>query len=157
MHQWASANLVPQLNAQLLPFGCFAIAAPFDVYLLYDQGDEDTFVQPDVSVLCNRSKLQPNRYNGAPRFLIEILSSDRRHDMELKRELYLQAGVEEYWIIDPEEKTLTALTHSRGMYLPRYFGPEEEAPLSCIPGCKVDLRSVLTLPWEKQGEYGVNG
>jgi Uma2 family endonuclease len=98
-HQTVLLAIGVQLREQLTPSGCIPIVAPFDVYILYDKGDRDTLVQPDIFTVCDRSKLRENRYEGAPGFIIEILSSNRSHDMVTKLNLYQKAGVAEYWQI----------------------------------------------------------
>jgi Uma2 family endonuclease len=119
------------------------IVAPFDVYPLYDKGDEYTLVQPDIFTACDRSKLQDKRYNGAPKFIIEILSSNRSHDMVTKLNLYEKAGVTEYWIIDPDEQIITALELVNGRYFHKAYSGEDEVPLASIPGCTVEFKKVF--------------
>jgi Uma2 family endonuclease len=122
------------------------IVAPFDVYPLYDQGDEDTFVQPDIFVVCDRSKLQENRFNGAPKFIIEILSSNRSHDMVTKLNLYQKAGVAEYWMVDiinPDERILTVLELNNGEYIYHAYPADREVPLVSVPGCAIDFGKVF--------------
>ncbi|MDR0540451.1 MAG: Uma2 family endonuclease [Spirochaetaceae bacterium] len=80
-HQSILLAIGAELREKLAKHGCMPIVAPFDVYPLYDLGDERTFVQPDIFTVCNRSKLKENRYNGAPKCIIEILSSNRSYDM----------------------------------------------------------------------------
>jgi Uma2 family endonuclease len=145
-HQITAGRLFGQLDAQLSKHGCMPIIAPFDVYPLYDQGDENTFVQPDIFAACDKSKLGENRYNGAPRFVIEILSSNRSYDMITKLNLYQKAGVAEYWMVDPEEKIITALELSNGSYLYHSYGAEKEIPLISIPGCTIDFSKVFETP-----------
>ena len=142
-HQITVGRLFAQMDAQLARHGCLPIVAPFDVYPLYDQGDENTFVQPDLFTACDRSKLEENRYNGAPRFIIEILSSNRSHDMLTKLNLYQKAGVAEYWMIDPDEKIISVLVLSDGFYIFHSYSGEGEVPLASIPGCTVDFSKVF--------------
>jgi Uma2 family endonuclease len=146
-HQTIVGKLFNQLDAQLVKHGCLPVIAPFDVYPLYDKGDEYTLVQPDIFLACDKSKLKENRYNGAPRFIIEILSSNRSHDMVTKLNLYQKAGVEEYWIVDPgaegeEEKFVSVLELSNGFYLHHAYGAEKEIPLIIVPGCIIDFSKV---------------
>jgi Uma2 family endonuclease len=142
-HQNVLLAIGAQLREKLQPFGCMTIVAPFDVYPLYDKGDVYTLVQPDIFTACDRSKLQDNRYNGAPRFIIEILSSNRSHDMITKLNLYEKAGVAEYWIIDPDEQIITALELGNGRYLHKAYSGEDEVPLASIPGCTIKLKKVF--------------
>ena len=82
---------------------CRVLAAPTDVKL----NDENT-VQPDIFVVCDPDKLDEQKCNGAPDWVIEILSpSNAEHDTVEKLILYSKCGVREYWIVDPmNEKVL---------------------------------------------------
>jgi Uma2 family endonuclease len=142
-HQIAAGRLFAQLDAQLSAHNCITIVAPFDVYPLYDKGDEYTLVQPDIFTACDMSKLQENRYNGAPKFIIEILSNNRSHDMITKLHLYERAGVGEYWIIDPEAQSISVMELIDGRYTTRSYSGEDQVPLAAIPGCAVDFRKVF--------------
>ena len=148
-HQIIAGRLFSQLDAQLAGHECVPIIAPFDVYPLFDRGDEYTLVQPDIFLACDKSKLKENRYNGAPRFIIEILSSNRSHDMITKPNLYQKAGVEEYWIVDPGsagednmEIIVSVLSLSNGSYLFNAYDTEKEIPLKIIPGCSIDFKKM---------------
>lgn len=67
----------------------------------------DTLVEPDISVVCDKSKLDRHGCRGAPDFIAEILSpSSLRHDRLVKLELYQKAGAREYWIVDLEYKSV---------------------------------------------------
>ncbi len=84
---------------------CKVIPAPFDVKL---EKDKDNIVQPDISVICDRDKLDGVRCNGAPDWIIEIVSPGSvHHDYARKLKLYQRAGVKEYWIVDPENESVT--------------------------------------------------
>ena len=81
---------------------CEVFAAPFAVYL-----DEktNTYVEPDVSVICDPDKLDDRGCKGAPDWIIEIVSpASRRMDYYTKLFKYRTAGVREYWIVDPVKK-----------------------------------------------------
>lgn len=79
---------------------CMPFMAPLDVQL---NCDNRTIVEPDVMIVCDKSKITSKRIFGAPDFIIEILSkSTRRKDLTLKLYKYADAGVREYWIIDPD-------------------------------------------------------
>lgn len=78
---------------------CTPMIAPVDVQL---DGDDRTIVQPDILVLCDPSKRTQLRIVGAPDLIIEVLSpGTREKDLYLKLSKYRNAGVREYWIIDP--------------------------------------------------------
>lgn len=90
-------NFIKKNNGECKPF-----IAPFDVKL-----DDYNVVQPDVFVVCDKSKLDARRCNGIPDFIVEVLSTNRSDDIVRKMHLYHDKGVREYWIVDPKnEKTL---------------------------------------------------
>ena len=83
---------------------CMPFMSPVDVQL---DCDNKTIVQPDVLILCDKSKYTPARIVGAPDFVAEVLSkSTKRKDIFIKLNKYKNAGVREYWIIDPDRKTV---------------------------------------------------
>lgn len=83
---------------------CVPAIAPVDVQL---DCDNRTMVQPDVLIICDRDKIRGFGVFGAPDFVLEVLSpSTRKKDLTLKLSKYIEAGVREYWIIDPKKKIL---------------------------------------------------
>lgn len=84
---------------------CQVLHAPLAVTLF---ADDKTYVEPDVAVICDKSKVTDKGINGAPDFIAEIVSpSSRRMDYNTKNALYADAGVREYWIVDPDKKRTT--------------------------------------------------
>ena len=79
-----------------------ALSAPVDVYL----DEQQSVIQPDVLVVLNESKhiIQEDGIHGAPDIVFEILSGNHIHDTVKKKTLYEEAGVKEYFIIDPADK-----------------------------------------------------
>ena len=83
---------------------CEVYPAPFAVNL--DSDDKD-WVEPDISVICDKNKLADRGCNGAPDFIIEIVSpSSRKMDYSIKNALYSESGVREYWIVDPAREII---------------------------------------------------
>ena len=84
---------------------CEIYSAPFAVFV---NKDDETYVEPDLSVICDKNKLDDRGCNGAPDFIIEIVSpSSRKMDYSTKMILYSNAGVREYWIVDPAKERTT--------------------------------------------------
>ena len=83
---------------------CRPLTAPFDVTLI-DDGNKHV-VQPDIIVICDTENINENRkYIGIPTLVVEVLSkSTQKKDMLKKLNLYLNAGIEEYWIVNPLRK-----------------------------------------------------
>ena len=85
---------------------CEVYPAPFAVFL---NEDNINYVEPDISVICDQSKLTDKGCNGAPDWIIEIVSpSSRQMDYLIKLFKYRNADVKEYWIVDPEKNRITA-------------------------------------------------
>ena len=84
---------------------CEVLAAPFAVFL---NEDDINYIEPDISVICDISKLDDKGCHGAPDWIIEIVSpSSRPRDYLIKLFKYRNAGVKEYWIVDPDKKMTT--------------------------------------------------
>lgn len=106
MHQ----ELVMELSATLRDYikknggPCKVYPAPFAVFL---NEDDRNYVEPDISVICDSSKVDNRGYQGAPDFIIEIVSpSSQRMDYLTKLFKYRTAGVREYWIVNPLQRTV---------------------------------------------------
>ena len=119
-HQRLVGEIFTQLNLQLRGAPCEAYIAPFDVRLPHaDEADDivDTVVQPDISVICDKSKLDDRGCRGAPDWIIEVLSpSMAGHDQIVKRALYERAGVREYWLVHPVDNVVTIYVLAEGAY-----------------------------------------
>lgn len=105
-HQRILRKILTRIAIFLEERPCEAFPAPFDVVLREspDQpvDDSPTVVQPDISVICDTSKITEAGCTGAPDLVVEILSpSTSRKDTEVKRKLYERHGIREYWIVDP--------------------------------------------------------
>ena len=111
-HQQVSMELTGILWNAFKKHSCNLYAAPFDVRLLDKKkstNDNEIFtvVQPDLCVICDEKKLDDRGCLGAPDLVIEILSpGNSNKEMKYKFDLYQEAGVQEYWIVNPENKTL---------------------------------------------------
>ena len=116
---------------------CVPFMSPVDVQL---DCDDKTVVQPDVLVVCDRTKYKNGRVFGAPDLVIEVLSpSTRRKDMQLKMYKYAGAGVREYWMADPEKKLIVQydLEH---LGIPAIYNFQSVIPvLIWDSACRIDL------------------
>ncbi|MEM7585859.1 MAG: Uma2 family endonuclease [Acidobacteriota bacterium] len=110
-HQQVLLRLAQQIDSGLKGQACEVYVAPFDVRLpAADEADEqiETVVQPDISVVCDPTKLDDAGCRGAPDWILEILSPrTAARDQLHKRDLYGLHGVREYWIVDPEHNRVT--------------------------------------------------
>ena len=143
-HQRISGNLQRVISTYLLGHPCEVFTAPFDVRLPLPpekQTDDkvDTVVQPDLSIICDPSKIDERGCNGAPDWIIEILSqSTSQIDLTDKYEIYQHAGVREYWIVHPHEGTIFPYRmNEQGKYELLRITPfvrGEELPVGIFPG-----------------------
>ncbi len=104
---------------------CEVYAAPFAVFL---NKDDTNYFEPDISVICDQSKLDEKGCHGAPDWIIEIVSSSSRpRDYMTKMIKYNTAGVREYWIVNPEKKRITVYYFEKGTMEEYSFG--EDVPV----------------------------
>ena len=142
-HQGISGNLHLQIGQFLRGKNCKVFYAPFDVRLNADTKD-NTVVQPDLLVVCDRSKLDGKACVGAPDMIVEILSpSTELRDKMVKFKLYLQSGVREYWIVDPDAKLVTVHILKAGEYTTNVYGEDDHIPVHVLEGFSIDLTEVF--------------
>ena len=108
VHQLITGSVYAQFLAYIRQKGgkCLPLVSPVDVKL---DPDNKTMVQPDVVVICDRSRVQEKIVEGGPDFVLEVVSpSSTSRDYVRKAAKYIESGVREYWIIDPmQERVLT--------------------------------------------------
>ena len=155
-HQELSGALFGEFRAYLKGKSCKVFHAPFDLRLPKskdDQRDERiyTVVQPDIAVVCDRSKLDRRGCLGAPDLIIEILSpATAAKDVKDKFVLYEEAGVREYWIVHPEEAILEVFRlDERGKYqLEKIYTREDTVTVGIFDDLTIALRDIF------EEEYG---
>ena len=150
VHQRISMELSRQFAMHLKGRPCQVFAAPFAVRLAEQLSASDnyvdTVVQPDLVVVCDKSKLDERGCNGAPDLVVEILSpSSAGHDLKTKYDLYERYGVSEYWIIHPAEKTLLVYQlDQQGKYgAAGRFAGDDNVPVLLLGELVVDLADVF--------------
>ncbi|MDR2211659.1 MAG: Uma2 family endonuclease [Spirochaetaceae bacterium] len=144
-HQGIGRNLLVKIALFLEGKPGKVYAAPFGVRP-FPRNDlrDDIYFEPDITVVCDPSKLDDRGCNGAPDMIAEILSpSNAQYDMLIKFRKYLQAGVREYWIIDPEAKTVHICVLEDGEYRVSIYGETQTAPVSVLPGCFIALKDIF--------------
>lgn len=119
---------------------CQVFEAPTDVQL---DMDNKTIVQPDILIVCDPEKVRLERIYGAPDLVIEILSkSTRRKDQTLKMWKYADAGVREYWIVDPKKLTVAVYDFAHGDELTLYTF-HDSVPVGIYDGaCRIDFEKI---------------
>lgn len=152
VHQEILGALHLQIGSYLKDKKCKVYFAPFDVRLFAEKGerleDSDTVVQPDLMVVCDPDKVDRHGVCGAPDLIIEILSeSTRKLDRLIKFNLYQRAGVQEYWIVDPVNRTTAVYTLEEGAYHgAETYGPDAVVPVGVLEDCRINLSDVFPEP-----------
>lgn len=118
---------------------CEVYPAPFAVFL---NKDEFTYVEPDLSVICDSSKLDEKGCHGAPDWVIEIVSpGSRRMDYYIKLFKYQSAGVREYWIVDSEKQR--AVVYNFEKETTEEYSFEDEIPVGIYEEFSIKIRENL--------------
>lgn len=149
-HQGISGNLYYLIRQHIDAGPCRVFAAPFDVRFPDADLDGDdaihTVLQPDITVICNSSRIDKHGGIGAPDFVAEILSpytADR--DMRDKFFIYERYGVREYWIIDPANRAIHqhVLTDT-GTFAPaKLHFPETIITAQALPGLSINVADLF--------------
>lgn len=147
-HQEVLLELFRQIADALDGTPCRPYVAPFDVRLpKADEPDArvDTVVQPDISVVCDRAKLDERGCRGAPDWIVEVLSpATASHDQIVKRAAYEGAGVREYWLVHPTDRVVTGYTLVDGGYgKPAVYELTGELAAAVLPEVVVARERVL--------------
>ena len=122
---------------------CQLLMAPFAVNL---DADDKNWVEPDISVICDPDKLTDRGCSGAPDFIVEVVSpSSRRMDYAHKVSLYLDAGVREYWIIDPLKKYTTVYLNEQdpAEFAPIIFPFESSIKVGIFSDLSINISQLL--------------
>ncbi len=138
-HQRILRDIGYQVQGFLKGKKCELFLAPFDVLL--PAGDEPdalvkTVVQPDIVVVCDSGKITPRGCRGAPDWIVEILSpATAGKDQILKKRIYEKAGVREYWVVHPTDRTIMVyrLQKSKLTFVETY-DDQAELKVICLPG-----------------------
>lgn len=145
VHQHISGEIYTSIKEYILSKGgdCLPMYAPVDVRL---DCDDRTMVQPDVLILCDKSKICKWGIMGAPDFCLEIISeSTSRKDYIKKLQKYTDAGVKEYWIIDPLRKMLITY-YWKDDYIPHMYPLEGKVGVGLYDEeLQIDLNQIASL------------
>ena len=142
MHQEISFQLSRVIGNYIEANGgaCKVYPAPFAVNL--DANDKD-WVEPDISVICDQSKLDDRGCNGAPDLVVEVVSpSSRKMDYSTKNTLYSEAGVREYWIVDPAKERTTVYRYEEDA-APMFYLFADDVPVGIFPELTINVADLL--------------
>lgn len=119
---------------------CDVYTAPFAVKLFEDK---KTIVEPDISVICDRSKLTDRGCSGAPDWIIEIISpSNSSDDYIRKLNLYANAGVREYWIVDPIKETILVYCFQENFFDIRHYTFQDKIKVNIYDDLWIDFQEL---------------
>lgn len=144
IHQIITGKIYAKLNTYVTDKkgACVPLISPIDVQL---DCDNKTIVQPDVLIVCDRSKFQKGIVFGAPDFIVEVLSpSTAKKDMGLKTTKYAEAGVREYWIVDPKrESVVVYILNDEGYYSVFLYAFHDQVPVYIFNNeCKINFQEI---------------
>lgn len=143
IHQRISAELARILGNYIAEHhgSCQVYPAPFAVNL---DADDRNWVEPDISVICDHSKLTDRGCEGAPDLIVEIVSpGSRKMDYTQKTTLYVNAGVREYWIVDPIRKTTLIYYFSSGDSTPIMYPFEDSFSCGIFNGLNINMKNLI--------------
>jgi Uma2 family endonuclease len=150
-HQDISRNVLMPIAIFLKDKSCKVYAAPFDVRLPVKNKKKDdeviTVVQPDICIVCDETKLDSRGCCGAPDLVVEILSpGNSKKEIRLKHELYEEAGVKEYWIINPiEENIVVFLLNEEGKLSGlKMYASDDIIESIAVPGLNINVTEIFT-------------
>ena len=142
IHQIIAGHFYAQLLSYVMSKKgkCMPMISPLDVQL---DCDNKTMVQPDVVVVCDRDKIIKRCVYGAPDLVVEVLSPyTKKKDMTLKMHKYANAGVKEYWLIDPDKKKNIVYNFIKDDY--SIYGFDSIIPVAIWDGdCQIDFNVIL--------------
>jgi Uma2 family endonuclease len=149
VHQEISINLLKPLINFLEDKPCKVYAAPFDVrFPKESKADKDvyTVLQPDICVICDKSKLDARGCIGAPDLVIEILSpGNTKMELLNKYRVYEEFGVKEYWVVSQSDQNILIYTlNDMGKFQPsKIFTLSEKIISTVLPGFELALDDVF--------------
>ncbi len=150
IHQEISGGLFAQFHHYLSGNPCKVYHAPFCVRLIKDDEkkneDINKVVEPDITIVCDKAKIDGKGCNGAPDLIVEIISpSSVKMDRFIKFNKYEKAGVKEYWIVEPEGKLVSVfvLLGDQRYGRPEIYTEDDKIKVSIFPDLIVDLKPVF--------------
>jgi len=146
-HQLISKDLMFLFEIYLRGKSC-QIIPPVDTVLSYNEGS-DTYVIPDLIIQCDRKKIKKGRIFGVPDLIIEILSSSTSsRDKITKRHKYEKAGVKEFWIVNPKDKSIeVSVLNIKGIFTSRIYKIREIIKVSIFKDLTINVADVFANPW----------
>lgn len=150
LYQEILMALSKQIAVYLTGKPCKVYPAPFAVLLSQgaeeDEEEINNVVEPDISIICDLTKISDKGCHGAPDMIIEIISpSSIKTDRVTKLNKYEKAGVREYWIVEPEQKLVSVFLQqtNKRFSRPDMYTEEDRIKVSIFSDLIIDLREVF--------------
>jgi Uma2 family endonuclease len=149
-HQKILGELYRQISNFLVHKTCDVYSAPFDVRFPEADEKEDeikTVLQPDISIICDQTKLDEKGCLGSPDLIIEIVSPfTLQRDMGEKFFIYEKSGVKEYWIVHPVDRTVMVfkLQPDNKYGRPEIYFSKGIVDVGILPGLTIDLSAAFS-------------
>lgn len=140
-HQVIVGNLFGEFYTYLKGQPCKAFPAPFGVWL----DENDNYVEPDITVICDPEKIHPKGCVGVPDLVVEVLSpATALKDKRVKLRRYRLSGVREYWIVDPFNRIVEAYRFSNNLFTePEIYGQGETITSGIFNGLAIALDNIF--------------
>jgi len=149
-HQVVVSEIAWHFNSYFRGKACRSLTAPLDIRLFgyATKFEEDpNVVQPDVVVICDHDKVnEKGKYEGIPTLVVEVLSpSTKAKDMVAKLNLYMKSGIKEYWIVNPETKSIIqySFTEEREPNYPQNYLHGDTIQSTVFPDLRIALADIF--------------
>ena len=153
-HGIINGNICAIIKQGLKNSLCLVFVANLD--FKYHPDINDDYLCPDIMVICDRNHLKGSSYSGIPKFIAETISpSTAKRDRSEKKDIYEKAGVEEYWIVSPQGKSVEIYYLEDGKYILEqsyilqddkeedHYNAETEITLKAFPHIKMTLAEIF--------------
>ncbi|MCL1914498.1 MAG: Uma2 family endonuclease [Eubacteriaceae bacterium] len=143
-------RMCSELNRQIANFlygkPAYVFGSPFEVYLLSQDKKSESLLKPDLTVICDLTKIDDKGCNGAPDLVVEVSSQfTQRTDRLVKYQKYLEFGVKEYWIVDPDAQLLQVFIYNKeiNMFVSGMYNTSDHVPVAILDGCVINMHDVF--------------
>lgn len=144
IHQLVVTNLSTEFGNYFKGKECRHFVAPFDVVLVEEERTHR--LQPDLTVICDKSGISEQNYKGVPALVVEVLSpSTASFDFIKKMNIYMKSGIREYWIISPQNNTVQifSLNESGNYSEPIIYSKKDLVKSVIFKDLEIDIEAIF--------------